>query len=322
MANSNTRAEQAQVLKRFFTPIGAEATWRKSDPKTLAAFASWVFKVRDDPTVGAGAAPCAGFDDHANGLPHPPSGQSGYDGAAFLHKASGTLVLASRGSETLEDWLRNATAALEFHWKQLGPALEFAADAVAAATRILGKPPERVECAGNSLGGALAEGQVALLGAVLDDRGIAAPKAIEGFGTGSAAFAGAIRKYGAQRFPDLPEKTYELRDRMTHMIRRKDPIMGQHKALAGKTLGKVIDTVADIYVVNLMHHQPPKGTPETRWQLVADATNHNDFNYFRFLSLNRGVHLVKPKSSDFFSEPGEGPEKLWYPLLKLPDRYA
>lgn len=319
----NKRARQAIALQQHLTTVGAARTWTARDRKTLAAFASWVYKVEDHPELGAGEAPHGGFLDYRAGLPRPPSGQGGYDGAAFLHKESGTLILANRGSETLEDWLRNAQAALGFFWKQVGPAVTFAADSVIAAERLLGGPVARVECTGNSLGGALAEAQVALLRAELKARGADAPSDISGLANASAAFGHAITDYGA-RYTGLPNDVFALAARMKHIIRTHDPILAQHRFPRAALLGAPDHDIANIYVVNLKVPKPASGHGfgVARWELEADATNHNDFAYFQYLHYPAAMHLVQTKARGLVPENTSEPEKLIYQIGKLPEKYS
>ena len=318
MADPNKRYLQALDLQQYLTPIGAAKTWI-GDRKTLAAFGSWVYKVPFYPKLGAGGSPCAGLLDYRDGLPKPPGGETSYDGAAFLHAASRTLIVASRGSETLEDWITNVAAALGIFWRQLGPAVSFATSAVQSARRILGEDVAQVLFAGNSLGGACAEAQAALLNAELTRQGEQAVKKIGGDCTGSAGFANVIREYAQQRFPGLGS----LPAPVTHLIRENDPILASHP-FGGGTLGAIDKDIASIWIVNFVTRNPRggKGTRTRRWELQADASNHNDYYYFRFNDVPGAMHVVKPKSKDFFWAPGEEPEKLTFKIDELPPKYA
>lgn len=324
MTEINKRLIQAQQLQQYLTPIGAAPKWT-GDRKTLAAFASWVFKVRDHPTLGAGTSPCLGFLDFNAGMPPPPRGAgNSYDGAAFLHDKSGTLIVASRGSETLEDWITNAKAAFDLGWKQIGPAVQLAADAVVAARRVLGRDVSRVLVCGNSLGGACAEAQAALLNEELKQRGEAPVNDISGFCDGSAGFADAIKDYGKKTYPNIPPASFDLKQKITHLIRENDPILAQHDILGGDTLGSIDDNIASIYVVNFVTRPPAggKGPRRRRWELEADAANHSDFYYFHFIDVPKTHHVVKPKSKDMFWEPGQEPAKKVFKVDELPPKYA
>lgn len=324
MAEPNKRLIQAQQLQQYLTPIGAAPKWT-GDRKTLAAFASWVYKVRDHPNLGAGTKPCAGFVDFTDGMPPPPRGAgNSYDGAAFLHPTSSTLIITSRGSETLEDWITNAVAALDICWKQIGPAVQLAADAVVASRRVLGGDVARLLVCGNSLGGACAEAQAALLNAELKKRGEAAVNDISGFCDGSAGFATIIKKYGNETYPGIAAANFNLKNTITHLIRDNDPILAQHDILNGDTLGKIDDNIASIYSVNFVTRKPagPNGIRRRRWELEADAANHSDFYYFHFIDVPKTHHVVKPKSKDMFWEPGEAPAKTVFKLDELPPKYA
>lgn len=322
MPETNKRYAQALDISRYLTPIGEASAWI-GDRKTLAAFASWVFKVDGHPELGAGMSPCAGFLDYRAGLPSPLIPGTAYDGAAFLHKTSGTLIVANRGTETLEDWITNVEAALDICWKQIGPAVSFAADAVEAARRLLGGDISQLLVTGNSLGGALAEGQAALVNAELKARGAQLVGKFSGYCTASAAFGKRIKEYAGQRYPDLAASAFQLKGKLTHLIRARDPILAQHELLKGRLLGAMDDNIASIFVVDFVTEPPPskKSAPVRRWQLRADASNHNDYYYFRFIDLPKKVHLVKPKSKDFFSEPGEQPDTLRFKLNELPEKY-
>lgn len=322
MAEPNKRFLQAQDIKQYLKPIGDASTWI-GDRKTLAAFASWTYKVREHDNLGAHNSPGDGFLDYRAGLPRPKAGDTSYDGAAFLHQASATLVLASRGSETLEDWITNAKAALGLNWKQIGPAIGFAADSVRAARDIIGGDLSQVLVTGNSLGGACAEAQAALLNAELKRRGQSEVKKISGFCDGSAAFGKNIKDYAAATYGALPAATFNLKSTVQHLIREHDPIRGQHQWLNGELLGAIDDGIASIFVVNATSERSGngKGIPIQRWELQADASNHNDFYYFRFIAIDDTFHIIKPKSSDFFSEPGDEPKQKRFKLDALPEKY-
>ncbi len=321
---ANVREEQALDLQNYFKPIGASNSWKSGDRKTLAAFASWVYKVDDHPELGAGESPAAGLLDFNAGLPRANAGKNGYDGAAFLHKASGTLVLASRGSETFEDWFRDAATAIDLTDGQIGPAVKFAADAVVAAQALLDGQVSRVECAGNSLGGAMAEAQVALLPLELARRGKPVPSSITGIANASAGFATRIKSYGAAHYPDAAANAYNLKDgRMLNIVRAADPIRQQYRApLNGKLLGDIDSNIADIYVVNIVQRPAPRGATINVFELLADATNHNDYLYFSYIDQPATSYLVKTKQSGIRILSGSKPDTLVYPMGKLPAIYS
>jgi hypothetical protein len=322
MAEPNKRSLQAQDLLQYLTPIGRAQAWT-GDRKTLMAFASWVYKVKDHPELGAAMAPCTEFLDYRSGMPSSHNTGTSYDGAAFLHKTSGTVIITNRGSETLEDWITNVPAALSLCWKQLGPAVTFAANAVQAARRVLDGDVSQVLVTGNSLGGACAEAQAALLNAELKRRGDQPAAKIGGHCSASAAFGKIIKNHAAETYSGLTAATFDLKKTLTHLIRENDPIMAQHDWLDGEILGRVDDDIASIFVVNFVTRKPPggKGPLRQRWEIQADASNHNDFYYYRFIDLAKTWHVIKPKSQDFFWEPGGAPKKLVYKPEELPEQY-
>lgn len=198
-------------------------------------------------------------------LARAPANAGGYDALAALHAPTRTLVIANRGVEGFSN-TTDLEAAFAMH-QGAGPGgpMECALDFVAAARAQAGDVAE-ILCVGHSMGGGLAEAQVALARPWLTAAGAGFDGPIWGAGFGSAAFGDAIAALAADRgIPIEPDIKLE----MSHHVRSEDLIwrnFGARKMLGTRYF------CADVW---RWRFNPSTGRATPYWQLACDQLENH-----------------------------------------------
>jgi hypothetical protein len=282
------RARDQEIVPAARLYLDAQAGAHQVDERSAAALACIVYK------KNWGGAP-AGFEQI--GVANTPGG---YDAVALRHPASRSLVLVNRGTEggsSVADWLENVAILLGDTDGQLAEALDFAAASAEACRGGV----DTVVCVGHSLGGALAETQVALLNGELRARG-GAPFAVEGAGFASAGYAATIEKLARKRRLPLEK---DMAVRMTHYARRADPIRDHPgRSLLGGEIRMI-----DVWGPEQIPKPGGRSATERVWSRVADPLkNHASDLYYAFFDAPRAEHHVfRYRSGDFEIRRGERP---------------
>lgn len=194
-----------------------------------------------------------------------PPDAGGYDGLAAVHRPTRTLVIANRGVEGFSN-IVDLEAAFAMHQGRgagspMVRALDFLAEARAAAGDI-----SEILCVGHSMGGGLAEAQVALARPWLTAAGAGFDGPIWGAGFGSAAFGDAIAELAqAKGFAIEPDIKLE----MSHHVRSEDLIwrnFGARKMLGTRYF------CADVW---RWRFNPSTGRATPYWQLACDQLENH-----------------------------------------------
>ena len=239
---------------------------------------------------------------------------SGYDAAAYFHKASGVLLFVNRGTEgakSFVDWIEGASAAILRRFNgQLKQSVLFVLDTVKKLGRANGlaavklRDVSEIICAGHSLGGALAESQVALCQALAAKAGEPLTLQVSGVGFASAGFAGAIHAYADSEQVVVEDDMHWL---MNHYIRGTDPILLQ----PGHGLLGEAYTLAGIYVASPVHARNGRGFEQGLNPPLT--TNHDARYYFDHFELKEvSRHLFKKANGSFLLCEGISPSRMHY----------
>jgi hypothetical protein len=281
------------------------------DHRALAALSCWVFKSNHAPESNWESSPAPGSfygpeDVLPSGatLPRPPNGPSGFDGVAFYRPQARELVLVSRGSETLRDWVNNLKTLIVKYTGASEDALNFAASAV-LALRAAGEPIDRVICTGQSLGAGMANVQAALLNPALNAK-TQGPVEVTAVGFASAGF----------RIPvEVLEKTIGPRDDKAiagsfHYVRPNDPIRDTWDGLLnyGWPLGQVFDIDANIYNP-IRENYFDSGKQKTSFRLSGFPIAHSAYLYFYLWNASPSGHFVNTMSRRLAAFGGREPMK-------------
>lgn len=238
--------------------------------------------------------------------------QHGHDAAVYFHEASGVLVFLNRGiegSKSFVDWIEGASSAMLRRFNgQLRQSVLFVLDTMRKLGHANGLKGVKlgdigeITCTGHSLGGALAEAQVALSQALAAKAQQTIDLQINGVGFASAGFAGAIRAYAQNEQVSVEDDMHWL---MNHYIRGTDPIILQ----PGHDLLGEAYTVASLYVAGPVPARNGRGFEQG---LNAPlATNHDAQLYFDHFELkNADRHLFKKSNGGFLLCEGIVPPKL------------
>ncbi len=241
-----------------------------------AAFSLLVYKTGGDPATWL-------VGDFALVARTPASG-AGYDALAALHGPTRTLVIANRGVEGFSN-IVDLEAAYSMHQGSgRGGPMESALDFLAAARAAAGNINE-ILCVGHSMGGGLAEAQVALARPWLAAAGAGFDGPIWGAGFGSAAFGDAIVALAsARRMPVEPDIKLE----MSHHVRSEDLIWRNFGA--EKMLGTRYDC-ADVW---RWQFNPSTGRAPPYWRLGCDQLeNHMMALYSAWFDRGPADYILK-----------------------------
>ncbi|MDQ0465481.1 hypothetical protein QO010_003270 [Caulobacter ginsengisoli] len=226
----------------------------------------------------------------------------GYDGMAWHHPASRTLVVVNRGTEgfaSFPDWVQNVGAQI---LSQPGPQLHGAVDLLRDA--FLHAPQDQIAqilICGHSLGGALADVQGAVGRSLLVQAGIANPPPIRTVGIASAGFKSAGQALAGQR-----GLTIDLKADIVHYIRAEDAV----PHLPGHGVFGTEKPVASVYEARLGYSAGAHPTPQ--WQRIADfLREHTASLYWKFLAEGEGRHVWYSRSQDGYLARAGTPQKRW-----------
>lgn len=234
----------------------------------------------------------------------------GYDGIAFYHPTSRSLVLLNRGTEgfkSLPDWMQNVGAAL---FGDPGPQLD---SALALLRDGFDRAPaggvDQILICGHSLGGALSDAQGALAASALEKAGKTCPP-VRVVGAASAGFARAVRTYAAANglTPDPSAKTF-----ITHYVRKSDPVPNH---LRRTVFGREVSIASVFETRNLAPPGPHAVGRE--WRVVEDLLKqHLRTLYFQFLDAPGTSHIWYSDGAKTF-EARAGDRPKWMTRQRRP----
>jgi hypothetical protein len=241
-----------------------------------AGFALLVYKTGGDP-----AGWVAG---DFNLVAATPPDSRGHDGLAALHAPTRTLIVANRGVEGFSNIVDLEAAFAMHQGRGPGSPMEQALDFLAAARADAGAVSE-ILCVGHSMGGGLAEAQVALARPWLTAAGAGFDGPIWGAGFGSAAFGDAVAALAADRgFAIEPDIKLE----MSHHVRAEDLIwrnFGARKMLGTRFF------CADVW---RWRFNPSDGRATPYWRLACDQLeNHMMALYAAFFDRGPQDHILR-----------------------------
>jgi hypothetical protein len=276
-------------------------------PATVcAALVSLSYKDQEDDLQAAMTAP--GWRYLGDASPE----ESGYDGAALLHEPSGTLIALNRGTElsrSLSDVAQTVAAAiLDLDLGQIHDAVTFAASAWIDPAA---EAPKRFKALGHSLGGGLAEAQVAFLPDAVRAAGGQPPVSISGLGIASVGFKDALRGFGERRGWALQHA--RVAEAMTHFLRKEDVVerLRFTDRIGSRTF------IASAYETQFLTADNGRSRV---WKIEPDEIrNHEPLLYYRFLGVDEDLHLVWrwSRSKDVQTRAGAKPQS--YQRTQPPD---
>ncbi|MES2340073.1 MAG: hypothetical protein V4597_00205 [Pseudomonadota bacterium] len=286
---------EAEMLKH----LTEAATAANIDDATGAALGCIAYRGLWD-LVPAGWNELARANDHA----------SGYDGIAFHHPASRSLVVASRGVDgfrSKKDWLVSGAMALGLYRGQAPLAVDLLRRAWAAAPQ---GQVDRLFLAGHSLGGGMADALCGLGRSALAPQGFG-DRPISGLGIASAGFSHAARAYAAQAGLTVNEADG---DAIRHFIRKEDAVPHHPgRAIFGRD-----NLIASVYTGSF--GQSGKW-PQAMYSWVADwLDNHQQLLHFKFLTEPDSRHVWRNAAGAY--DPRDGGRPAWKkPRQMRPDDF-
>lgn len=296
----------AQARRQAITEVRAAGGAPNLPPTVCAALICLSYKDQESDLQAAMTAP--GWRYLGDASPE----DSGYDGAALLHAPSGTLIALNRGTElsrSLSDVAQTVAAAvLDLDLGQIHDAVTFAADAWIKSGDAA---PMRFKALGHSLGGGLAEAQVAFVADAIRAAGGQPPVSISGMGLASVGFKDALRDFGARRGWTLQHA--RVAEAMTHFLRREDVVerLRFTDRIGSRTF------IASAYETQFLTADNGRGRV---WKIEPDEIrNHEPLLYYRFLGVDDDMHLVWrwSRSKDVQTRAGDKPQP--YQRTQPPD---
>lgn len=274
----------------------------EKNPQTVINQATSATAISDE----AAAALCCGFyKDYDSGdlEANFPAGwtelareRGGYDGIAFHHPASSTLIFISRGTETTDaDWYQNIGAALLRKPGEQVPAAVRLVKAGVKAARDQNLTVGSVLFTGHSLGGAMAEAQALLSPSILPAGLQAGARAV---GIASAGFGAAVKAYALDQGMTVHGSPATI---ITHYVRKED-LVPNHPGR--QVFGREVK-IASVYETRLQAQH--KSTP--RWTCLTDILgNHNSRNHLTFLDEPATRHIWHSRNGkEWFGRDGATP---------------
>ena len=298
-------------------------------PRLFAGLNSWVYKLPEDPALGGFIWSGIGLVDHrAPSAPVPPPANdpaSGYDGGAFYHGASQTLILVNRGTETGRDWTHNFMLALLGRSDQVPLAIRFGVDAVKFA-RGRGATVQTVVVTGHSLGGGLAGAQFACLNAALAAEGQAPVPAVLGFCTASAPFGAHALGVLAATYHQAADPADTRFAALKNFIRPGDPIR-LAATRAKPVLGAIVEDLPEVWTF-WDDNRVTTERGHLRWRLESFRPQaHSAHRYFQYFGAEpRSCVVVNHDGDDLVLKgrrhpPGNrrfsNPDRRWAQLKVL-----
>ncbi len=252
-------------------------------PAIFAGLSCWVYKSIAAPGLSGWIWPGDGLTDHTqpnSPVPPPPKVSGGYDGGAFYHETSKTLILANRGTETERDWVDNITTLFGLSSTQMKDAVSFAVAAVLQVRKERGSL-DKVIVTGHSLGGGLAGAQYACLNAALQAANEAPVGNLDGYCTASAPFGAEALRRLQNTYHQSAQPSDPAFSRLRNYIRPGDPI--RRSVLPGTyVLGYIDEELPEVWA---FWPRPPSagGHPSAKWALNSfRAQSHSAYRYFQY----------------------------------------
>ncbi|CAN5904206.1 hypothetical protein BH11PSE1_BH11PSE1_33190 [soil metagenome] len=235
----------------------------------------------------------AGWTELARANDH----DSGYDGIAFYHPTSRSLVVASRGVDgfrSKKDWLVSGAMALGLYRGQIPPAVDLLRRAWAAAPQ---GQVDQLYLAGHSLGGGMADALCGLGRSALAPHGFG-NRPIACLGIASAGFSNAARAYAGQAGLTVNETDG---DSIRHFKRREDAVPNHpNRSIFGQDI-----LIASVYTGSFGQSGKWPG-PMYSW--VADwLDNHQQLLHFKYLAEPGSRHIWRAHAGTYDTREGGRP---------------